>query len=70
MQIDLFKLDVAQARCGKALNKLGIPPETIRNVKRGKNVRPTTVHKFASALGCEIEDIIKNVEDVIEDGEI
>lgn len=64
MQIDLNKLDIAQAKCGKALNELGIPSETLRNVKRGKNVRPKTVYKFATALGCEVTDIIKIGGDV------
>lgn len=59
MKIDTEKLEIAQAKCGKDLNKLGIPIETLRNVKRGKNVRPSTVYKLAQALGCDVEDIIR-----------
>ena len=58
MHIDLAKLELAQAKNGKTLAELGISKETIRNIRRGKNVRPTTVYKFAKALGCEVEDLI------------
>lgn len=60
MTIDLNKLEIAQAKCGKALNELGIPKETVRNIRKGKSVRPKTVYKFATALGCEVTDIIKD----------
>lgn len=59
LRIDLKKLDIAQARCGKNLNDLPIPSETLRNVKRGKNVRPQTVYKFAQALGCDVTELLK-----------
>lgn len=59
MQIDLEKLSIAQAKSGKDLNELGLSKETLYRVRKGHSVRPKTVHKFATALGCEVTDIIK-----------
>ena len=60
--IDKNKLSLAMARCGKDYSDLGIPPATIRNVQVGNAVRPKTVYKFAQALNCDVEDIIKREE--------
>lgn len=59
MQIDINKLKQAQARSGKTLKELGFSRSTMHNIRQGHNVLPTTVYKFATALGCEVTDIIK-----------
>ena len=58
MRIDIDKLELAQARCGKTLSQLGVSRETLRNIKRGHNVLPQTVFKCASALGVEVTEIL------------
>ena len=59
MQIDINKLKQAQARSGKTLSELGFSRSTMQNIRRGHNVLPTTVYKFAQALGCSVEELIK-----------
>lgn len=62
MKIDIDKLKREQARSGKTLDDLGFSRSTIQNIRNGHNVLPTTVHKFASALGCTIDDILEGGE--------
>ena len=59
MLIDIEKVYKEQAKTGKTLAELGFPKTTIQNIRKGKNVRPQTVYKFASALGCDVEDLLK-----------
>ncbi len=58
MRIDVKRFELAQAKTGKTLIALGIPRETARNIRDGKNLRPETVGKIAKALECLPEDII------------
>ena len=58
MRIDIKKFELAQAKSEKTLVALGIPRETIRNVREGKSLRPETVGRIAKALSCKPEDII------------
>lgn len=60
MKIDLEKLRMAQARTGKTLAELGLPRTTMQNIRKGSNVRPQTVHRFAVALGCDVTDLLVN----------
>lgn len=59
MLIDIEKVYMKQAKTGKTLAELGFAKTTIQNIRKGKRVRPQTVHKFAHALNCDVEDIIK-----------
>lgn len=59
MRIDIEKVYKEQAKTGKTLAELGFPKTTIQNIRKGKNVRPQTVYKFAQALGCSVEELIK-----------
>ena len=60
MRIDIDKLEIAQARCGKGLSEMGISRETLRNIRQGRKVLPRTVYKCAVALGCDVTDILKD----------
>lgn len=59
MHIDINKLKQAQARSGKTLNELGFSRSTMQNIRRGRNVLPTTVYKYAQALGCTVEALLR-----------
>lgn len=59
MLIDIEKVYKEQAKTGKTLAELGFPKTTIQNIRKGKNVRPQTVYKFASKLGCRVDDLLK-----------
>lgn len=59
MKIDVEKLREKQAKTGKTLDDLGFCRNTMTRIRRGGNVRPQTVYKFAQALGCEVEDLLK-----------
>ena len=57
MKVDLYKLELAQARTRKSWDALGIDRRTIMRIKRGNDTQPLTVAKLAAALGVDPEDI-------------
>ena len=59
MKVNAQKVLELQARTGKTLAELGIPRTTMHNIKRGANVRPQTIYRIASALCCDVTEIIK-----------
>ena len=62
MKLSIEKVLEAQARTGKTLAQLGLPRTTLQNIRKGANVRPQTVYRFASALGVDVSDIIEGGE--------
>lgn len=59
MKINAQKVLEAQARTGKTLAELGLSRTTLQNIKKGSEVRPQTVYKFAAALGCDVADLLE-----------
>ena len=59
MILDIDKLKLAQARTGQTLAELGISRNQVYRINKGKQIRPTTLHKLAAALSCDPADLIK-----------
>lgn len=57
MKVDVYQMDLEQARVNKAWNELGIDRRTISKIRHGKNVSPLFVAKLAAALGVDPERI-------------
>ena len=56
MKIDIYQLELEQARTGKSWADLGIDRRLIMRAKSGR-ISPIGVHKLASALGVDPERI-------------
>lgn len=61
MKIDNYKLDIVLARKCKTLSALrdGTSPQTLTRIKRGEEIKPSTLGRIARSLGCDVTDIIK-----------
>ena len=62
MKIDKMKLDLILARKCMALTDLrnGASAKTLTRIRRGENVKPSTVGRIARSLNCDPLDIIEN----------
>lgn len=60
MKISKIKYDIALARTGKLENELNIPQQSLRRMKRGFDVRPSTVGKLARSLGVDPSELIEH----------
>lgn len=67
MKISVQKLSVETARkCwnSKVLReKAEISTQTLQNIKRGKEVLPSTAGKIARALGVDVADLLETKEE-------
>ena len=61
MKISKAKFDLAIARSGKMREEYrdAISDGTLVNIRRGREIRPSTVGRIARALGCDPADIIE-----------
>lgn len=61
MKIDNRKLDVLLARQCKSLSDLrtGASSQTLTRIRRGDNIKPSTLGRIARALNCDPEDILE-----------
>ena len=57
MKIDVYQMDLEQARVNKSWNELGIDRKLIMRIRRGDEIRPLTAAKLAAALGVDPERI-------------
>ena len=57
MKIDLYKLELAQARSGKSWDALGVDRRLIMRIKRGQDLKPLTVARLADKLRVDPECI-------------
>ena len=56
MKVDIYQLELEQARTGKSWKELGIDLRMIQRAKAG-HISPLGVHKLANALGVDPERI-------------
>ena len=56
MKIDIYQLELEQARTGKSWAELGVDRRLIQRAKDGR-ISPLGVHKIAAALGVDPERI-------------
>lgn len=63
MKANRKKLELAMARAcmstGDLVKKSAMPPQTVNNVIRGRDVRPATIGKIARALDVDVADILE-----------
>ncbi|MFQ7401670.1 MAG: helix-turn-helix domain-containing protein [Neglectibacter sp.] len=61
MKICMSRLELLLASMCKTTADLrpGVSPQTIRNIKAGKDVRPDVVGRVARALGVDVADILE-----------
>ena len=45
------------------INKLGILPDTIQRLRKGKPITTTTIETLCEVMECRVEDIVKYVPD-------
>ena len=61
MKIDIYQLELEQARSGKSWTALGIDRRLIMRAKNG-TISPLGIAKIANALGVDPERIVKRGE--------
>ena len=66
MKADRNKLELAMARAcispATLAERANMPRPTLNGVISGKNVRPSTLGKVASALGVDVEELMEDVK--------
>ena len=64
MRADRKKIELIMARTGKRKKDLGvnIPPSTVQNIIKEKEVLPDTIGRLARELGVDITEILKEEE--------
>lgn len=61
MKADRRKIEIIMARTGKRRKDLGvnIPPSTVQNIIKEKEVLPDTIGRLARELGVDVAEILK-----------
>ena len=57
MKIDMYKLEIEQARTGKGWRELGVDLRLIAKIKKGQDIQPLTAARLAQKIGVDIERI-------------
>ena len=63
-QVDINKVDLFRLKSGKSLRALGIDPNMLVRIRKGKPTRAQTVKNLADALRCDVTDLLANGGDV------
>lgn len=61
MKVDKAKLDLVRARKQLRLSEIGVSKTTLKRINAGEELKPYTVGRIASALGCDVAEIIAEV---------
>ena len=57
MKVNIYQLELEQARTGKSWDALGVDRRLISKIKHGQDIQPLTVTRLADKLGVDPERI-------------
>ena len=57
MKVDIYQLQLEQARTGKSWEELGVDRRLIAKIKKGGDITPVAVSRLATKLGVDPERI-------------